>query len=396
MATTDFNLEQYIDNKALDEIERETWLHDREQVAKHLHIDLEIPLPDDPELRKEVLRKRGEIFDTLRVLNNKISPQSTPAIVQWDDIPDVDREWLIDPWLPANTVTMFTGEGGAGKSWLTLQAVCQVCCGFRDAYLDPHFRKDADVTTRRDVVFATYEDEPAEIKRRLQALANGMPWIENSLDTIKRYLHIVDMRGIGSVWGPGMGKHIQNTGDLLAAGEDLRAICKEKEASLLVMDPLSGAFGGNENDRTAVYDFVSSFRGWGDTAKCAMLVIGHLPKSQEGKAAGFSGSTAWEASARSMWMLAKKEFTEGKDKKKDKENEGKEAKHYWTLEHTKSNYAPIQQPVYLAKRKQGWWSQAADKEDAAEAFKDYQQGVDHNRQEDTHDGSDIPDHEVVF
>ena len=81
---------------------------------------------------------------------------------------------------------MFNGEGGAGKSWLTLQAVCQVCCGFRDAYLDPDFKKVADVTTRRDVVFATYEDEPAEIKRRLQALANGMPWIADSMDTIKR------------------------------------------------------------------------------------------------------------------------------------------------------------------------------------------------------------------
>ena len=387
MATTDFNLEQYIDNKALDEIERETWLHDREEEAKQLHLALEIPLPHEPEMRKEALRLRGEIFDNLRVLNNKLSPQPTPAIVQWEDIPDIERrEWLIDQWLPANTVTMFTGEGGAGKSWLTLQAVCQVCCGFRDAYLDLRFKKFADVTTRRDVVFATYEDEPAEIKRRLQALADGMPWIENSLDTIKRHLHIVDMRGIGSVWGPGMGKHIQNTGDLLSAGEDLRAICEDKEASLLVTDPLSGAFGGNENDRTAVYDFVSSFRGWGDTAKCAMLVIGHLPKSQEGKAAGFSGSTAWEASARSMWKLEKKVIV--KKKSKDDEDLEVEGQHYWTLEHTKSNYAAIQLPVYLAKQKQGWFSQAADKEDAAEAFEDYKQGVDHNRQEDTHD--DIP------
>ena len=56
------------------------------------------------------------------------------------------------------------GEGGAGKSWLTLQAVCQVCCGFRDAYLDPGFKKEADFIARRDVVFATYEDEPAEIQ----------------------------------------------------------------------------------------------------------------------------------------------------------------------------------------------------------------------------------------
>ena len=112
MATTDFDLEQYIDNKALDEIERETWKHDREQEAKQLHLDLETPLPTDPEGRKKVLRDRGEIFDNLRVLNNKLSPQPTPAIVQWEDIPDIKREWLIDQWLPSNTVTMFTGEGG--------------------------------------------------------------------------------------------------------------------------------------------------------------------------------------------------------------------------------------------------------------------------------------------
>ena len=142
-----------------------------------------------------------------------------------------------------------------------------------------------------------------------------------------RHVHIVDMRGIGSVWGPGIGKHIANTGDLLSAGEDLRTICEDKEACLLVMDPLSGAFGGNENDRTAVYDFVSSFRGWGDTVGCAMLVIGHLPKSAEGKAAGFSGSTAWEASARSMWMLGRQSFEENST---DKDN-NKQTRYYWDI-----------------------------------------------------------------
>ena len=327
----------------------------------------------------------------LEILSEFQSERPRPQIVQWKDIPEVNREWLIHNWMPANTVTMFTGEGGAGKSWLTLQVVCQVCCGFRDAYLDPHFKKVADITTRRDVVFATYEDEPAEIKRRLQALANGMPWIADSMDTIKRNLHIVDMRGIGSVWGPGMGKHIQNTGDLLSAGEDLRAICEEKEASLLVIDPLSGAFGGNENERTGVYDFVSSFRGWGDDAKCAMLVIGHLPKNEEGKKAGYSGNSAWEASVRAMWKLEKKiaakEKGKGKGKGKGKDDESLEVEgqHYWALEHTKSNYAALQSPIYLAKQKQGWWAQATDREDSAEAFEAYQQGREHTPQEDTDD-----------
>ena len=240
----------------------------------------------------------------------------------------------------------------------------------------------------KDVVFATYEDEPAEIKRRLQALASGMPWIKEAMNTIKQHLHIVDMRGIGSVWGPGIGKHIANTGDLLAAGEDLRTICQDDiKASLLVMDPLSGAFGGNENDRTAVYDFVSDFRGWGDEAECAMLVIGHLPKSQEGKAAGFSGSTAWEASARSMWMLSKQAF----EVKDDSDSKGKAVitRHCWTLEHTKSNYAPIQSQRYLSKQKQGWWVEAADRDDAAEAFDAYQKGREHTTQEDTDDESEI-------
>ena len=341
----------------------------------------ELPL-DNPEERSKSIEDIEDLFGALREYNFLLQERPKVEITAWDNIEASTREWLIPQWLPANTVTMFTGEGGAGKSWLTLQAVCQVALGFRDAYLNPDFEKVADITTRRNVIFATYEDEPAEIKRRLEALASGMSWIHNNLSIIKQHLHIVDMRGIGSVWGPGIGNHIANTGDLLTAGEDLRAICEENDARLLVIDPLSGAFGGNENDRTAVYDFISSFRGWGDQARCAMLVIGHLPKTEEGKRAGFSGSTAWEASARSMWMLSKKSFTEGKEK---------ENRHYWTLEHTKSNYAPLQSAIPLIKNKSGWWREAATRQDAADGFDAYQTQLEtEDTDDDTGESEPIP------
>ena len=317
----------------------------------------------DNETLSDRVDELGDLLDELDLLDKKIS-QPFPEIVAWDDIEVIDREYLIPKWLPANTATMFTGDGGAGKSWLTLQAVCQIASGFNNAFLDPEFPipSEADESVEpKHVIFATYEDEPAEIKRRLQALASGMNWILESLDTIQQHLHIVDMRGIGSVWGPGMGKHIANTGDLLFAGEAIRTICEKRSAKLLVMDPLSGAFGGNENDRTAVYDFVSSFRGWGDAAKCAMLVIGHLPKGAEGRAAGFSGSTAWEASARSMWMLSKQNAGDSKNPKE-----------YWALLHTKSNYAPLQNEKPLIKSQYGWWREARDADEAIEAWKDYQ------------------------
>ena len=318
---------------------------------------------------------------------NKALERPHPKVIHWDDIEVIDREWLIPNWLPANTATMFTGDGGAGKSWLTLQAVCQIASGFKNAFLDPEFpipSEADDSIAPKHVIFATYEDEPAEIKRRIQALASGMNWIAESLETIKQHLHIVDMRGIGSVWGPGIGKHIANTGDLLFAGEAIRTICEERNAKLLVMDPLSGAFGGNENDRTAVYDFVSSFRGWGDAAKCALLVIGHLPKGAEGRAAGFSGSTAWEASARSMWMLSKKE------EKPDKDEEDEEEKAYWILEHTKGNYAALQPEVFLAKETAGWWVEVEDKEAAIAAYRQYQADIAAQAQEEKDEHTEIP------
>lgn len=349
---TTFDTREFYDNESLDVLERKTKFAMREDIAKALASDLAMPLPEDTEGRRNALQGRNELFYLLKTLNTELAAPNV-NITSWDEIPDIKREWLLPNWLPANTVTMFTGQGGAGKSWLTLQIICQVACGFSEmACLDPNFEPlSTKQIERRHVVLATYEDEPAEIKRRLYALASGMSWIEESFNDIKSHVHIVDMRGIGSVWGPGMGKHIAVTGGLLEAGVCLQKVCEARNAQLLVLDPLSGAFGGNENDRTAVYDFVSSFRAWGDTAKCAMLVIGHLPKSSAGgQVAKFSGSTAWEASARALWMLG---LTANED-----------SEPYWALQHTKSNYAPLQDNIPLIKQDTGWWVRAEDIEAA--------------------------------
>lgn len=347
----------------------------RDASIKEFNQLLETQLTED-QTENDWLHNLQELLEDVDSCNKALE-RPHPKVIHWNDIEVIDREWLIPNWLPANTATMFTGDGGAGKSWLTLQAVCQIASGFKNAFLDPEFsipsKPDKSIEPKH-IVFATYEDEPAEIKRRLQALASGMNWILESLDTIQQHLHIVDMRGIGSVWGPGMGKHIANTGDLLFAGEAIRTICEERNAKLLVMDPLSGAFGGNENDRTAVYDFVSSFRGWGDAAKCALLVIGHLPKGAEGRAAGFSGSTAWEASARSMWMLSKQNAGDSKNPKE-----------YWALLHTKANYAPLQNEKPLIKSQYGWWQEARNSDEAIDTWKDYQETLQKEQEDDETD-----------
>ena len=325
----------------------------------------------------EVLEDIDAIIDAKRDILKNAECELKPT--PWSEIEEVNREWLIPNWLPANTVTMFTGQGGAGKSWLTLQVACEIASHAKSEswgksnYQAPKPSEYDDSTDNhpKHIVFATYEDEPAELKRRLNALSSSFGWIESEREVIKKHLHIVDMRGVGSVWGPGAGNHIAITGELLRTGEALRKVCKDIGARLLILDPLSGAFGGNENDRTAVYDFVSSFRGWGEAAKCAMLVIGHLPKGADGRAAGFSGSTAWEASARAMWLLATKE--------------DKDDKPYYALQHTKSNYAMQQKDIPVAKDSYGWWLQC-NVDQARDAYTEY-----HKEEEPSSDTTEIAD-----
>ena len=332
----------------------------------------------------ELLIEIDTILDDKRSILKNAACELKP--IAWNEIQDIKREWLIPNWLPANTVTMFTGQGGAGKSWLTLQVACEIAShtapgAWGKANYEIPKQTEYDDSTDNDpkhIVFATYEDEPAEIKRRLNALCYSFDWIDSEREIIEKHLHIIDMRGVGSVWGPGAGNHIAITGELLPAGEQLRKVCEDKNARLLILDPLSGAFGGNENDRTAVYDFVSAFRGWGDEQNCAMLIVGHLPKSSEGRASGFSGSTAWEASVRSMWMLSKVDVIQKGEKDEDES--------YFALQHTKSNYARLQKEVPLAKNQYGWWSKVENVDEAKEAYRKY-----YDTQEESDAETDIPD-----
>lgn len=308
-------------------------------------------LSSDPTF--DVLAELDSILDEKkRILKNQSLQLKNE---EWNDIENINREWLIPNWLPANSVTMLTGHGGTGKSWLILQVACEIASG-AGAWYSLASYDDSSFTEQKHIIFATYEDEPSEIKRRLNALSSAFGWIKENIKTIKKHIHIIDMRGIGSIWGPGLGQHIAITGELLQAGEQLRKLCEDKSARLLILDPLSGAFGGNENDRSAVYDFISSFRGWGDQARCAMLLIGHLPKTQ---GAAFSGSTAWEASVRSMWQLGTK----------DEDNQT-----YYALQHTKSNYARLQTDIPLKKNVLGWWKQCDDLNEACNAYEDYKKG----------------------
>ena len=257
------------------------------------------------------------------------------------------RDWLIKDWLPANCLSMLTGEGGVGKSYLSLQLVATLAARGKQF----HFKiGDAPAALGNPIttVWATWEDDKNEIIRRLQRIQKTLQW--PNLDIIGNRFHYVDLKMLGPLWGPDLAQHVSVRGNLQEAGHQLMQICENHDAGLLVLDPCAGAFGGNENDRSAVRQFTAYLSGWAMQYNCAILLIAHPPKSNE----TYSGSTDWLGSVRSLWHLSK-------DQTEDESEEAQDDQ--YLLKHEKSNYAMTQNPIQLQKAEaSGVWLDIDQKE----------------------------------
>ena len=109
-----------------------------------------------------------------------------------------EREWIVRQWLPRGRFTLFTGPGGKGKSRIALQLASAFAAGERDWLGD--MKEDNPLLIEgggEPVVFASYEDEPEEVWRRLEVIQSAMgPRPPRGRFTL------VDLVGYGALWGP--------------------------------------------------------------------------------------------------------------------------------------------------------------------------------------------------
>ena len=128
------------------------------------------------------------------------------------------RDWLISDWLPAHTVTLFSGEGGVGKSRLMLQIVGKIALDWQGHAWGI---KRADVTqpygeNRRRVMIASWEDDAMETGRRIIHAQSDLGWMD--YEAVRDHVQIFDMRGRGPIWGVGETKNMNSRPTLLPTG----------------------------------------------------------------------------------------------------------------------------------------------------------------------------------
>jgi RecA-family ATPase len=96
-------------------------------------------------------------------------------------------------------------------------------------------------------------------------------------------------------------------------------------------------YGGNENDRAQVRQFISLLRGMAITSGAGVLLTSHPSLTGINTGTGLSGSTAWNASVRSRLYF--KRATTDKDEEPDPDLR--------VLEVMKSNYGPVGETITL-------------------------------------------------
>ena len=232
-----------------------------------------------------------------------------------------DREWLIPGWLPVGRLGLLSGRGGRGKSRLALQVAARIAASPAGAAApippmviieDPgavaavtSAMDGLDVTKCGPAVFVSWEDERAEIGRRLSQLGADRLIDVGAIAGRFRY---VDARAEGPLWAQAP-DGASWSAELTPCGRKVRATCERLGARLLVVDSLAGAYAGNENARNLVRAFCANWDAWASASGCAVMLVSHPPKSPPGAGAravdaDYSGSTDWHNAARWRWSLA--------------------------------------------------------------------------------------------
>jgi RecA-family ATPase len=201
----------------------------------------------------------------------------------WDGVPVPARCWAVRDRIIRRAVTLLSGEGGVGKSILILQLCCAHCLD-RDWF--------GQLAEPGPVIYLNAEDDDRELHFRLEAIRAHLGIAFAAL----KDLHLVPLAGEDALLGvPDRSGIIRPT----PLFERLLRTAARIKPVLIALDTAADMFGGNENDRSQVRQFIGLLRRLAITGNAAVLLASHPSLSGINSDSGLSGSTGWHNSVRS-------------------------------------------------------------------------------------------------
>jgi RecA-family ATPase len=222
------------------------------------------------------------------------TPEELPPLpfinmANWDNEPVPEQEWAVLDRIPIGQTSLFTGEGGYGKSTVQLHlcAAHALGLGWLNTLPEPG-----------PSIFFEAEDGEKTIHRRLAAIATHYGVIFE--DMIRGGLHVVSLFGRDAVLAtPTRNGKIEPTrlyGQLLQAAGDIKP-------KMIGIASSANVFTGSEIDRTQTQQFIGLLNRLAMIAVGGVVLIAHPSLTGINTDTGLSGTTQWHNAVRARFYL---------------------------------------------------------------------------------------------
>jgi hypothetical protein len=218
------------------------------------------------------------------------APSQPPDVVDaagWHGQPVPPRQWAVLDRAPLRNVTLVSGAGAVGKSTLLLQLSAAHVTG-RDWF--------GSMPIIGPVLYLSAEDDADELHFRTAAIAAHLDVPLSALNGL-RFMPLAGKDALLAI--PDRAGVIRPTG-LFAA---VHKIASDLHPANIIIDTAADTFGGRENDRAMVRQYIGLLRGLAIDASAAVMLVSHPSLTGLNTDTGLSGSTAWDASVRARWYF---------------------------------------------------------------------------------------------
>ena len=233
-------------------------------------------------------------------LKDMLTNPSAPPTFVWDGL------------APRGEVTLLSGHGEAGKTFIGLMLAISVALG-RSLF--------GIAVERSRAVFVSLEDDGDKIRWRISLICKV--WDIDPLD-LDGWLTVLDGTEYPEMY---VAPHKWASGEATPTYAQLLQRVVDIDAGLIVIDNASDAFAGDENIRTMVRSFLRSLKQIAKASNGGVVLLSHVnretAKGGFNDKEGYSGNTAWHNSVRSRLFLKKNKQTGLLTLSQEKSNHGK-------------------------------------------------------------------------